>query len=116
MGLTLRVRHYWSKLNNKRFFDINDTGDLIPPISEQFDHKVDQNFNAWNVDMVYVWVFSPGSQLSLAWLGSSTNYTNIATEDYVQNLRNTVKNPQKNNLSVKVLYYIDYQSLRKKRA
>ncbi len=116
IGLTLRVRHYWSKLNNKTFFDLDKTGDLITVTSKHFNQLVDRNYNTWNVDMIYAWEFSPGSQLSIAYKSSSLTDTNIATGDYTQNLRNTYKEPQNNNFSVKVLYYVDYQSLRKKRA
>jgi len=114
MGLTFRLRHYWSKLNNKTFFDISNNGDLINLASNHFDPNVNQNYNAWTIDMLYVWEFSPGSQLSIAWKNSSYNDTNIAREDYLQNLKDTYREPQNNNISVKVLYYIDYQSFRKK--
>ena len=60
MGLNVRLRHYWSKLNNKTFFDLNKQGDLVSLTSANFDHHVDQNYNAWNIDMVYLWQFSPG--------------------------------------------------------
>ncbi len=115
MGLNLRLRHYWSKLNNKQFFDLAENGGLLTLTSNDFNHNVDQNYNVWNIDMVYVWQFSPGSQISLAWKSSSYNNSNIAREGYFQNLRDTYIEPQNNNFSLKILYYIDYQNLRKKR-
>jgi hypothetical protein len=116
MGLSARLRHYWSKLNNKEFYDLAKDGSIIPLTSTSFNHDVNQNFNTWNVDMIYVWQFSPGSELSIAWKVSSLTNTTMATQDYFKNLRNTLDQPQNNNVSFKILYYIDYQSLRKKKA
>jgi hypothetical protein len=38
----------------------------------------------------------------------------MANQDYLHNLRDTFSQPQNNNVSLKVLYYVDYQNLRKK--
>ncbi|NCD69412.1 DUF5916 domain-containing protein [Mucilaginibacter agri] len=115
MGLTLRARHYWSKLNNKQFYNLSPDGALVDLTSTNFNHDNDQNFNTWNLDMIYAWVFSPGSELSLAWKGSSQTNTDQARNGYLYNLHDTFTQPQNNNFSIKVLYYIDYQSLRKKK-
>jgi hypothetical protein len=116
MGLTLRLRHYWSKLNSKTFFDLAKDGSLANLTSSNFDHAIDQNYNAWNIDMIYLWEFSPGSQISVAWKSSSLNNSNLATQNYFYNLRKTYNEPQNNNFSLKILYYIDYQNLKKKRS
>src|SRR5260221_6142469 len=71
MGLTLRLRHYWSELNNHRYFDLAQNGALADLTSVNFKHANDQNYNAWNIDMIYLWEFSPGSQISIAWKNSS---------------------------------------------
>nr|WP_294942262.1 DUF5916 domain-containing protein [uncultured Mucilaginibacter sp.] len=112
MGLNLRLRHYWSKVNNKEFFSLGDDGYVKPLTSNNFDHT-DRNVNIWNVDMVYVWQFTPGSELSLAWKNSAYNSDLPANEGYLKNLHNTFNLPQNNNFSLKVLYYIDFQALRK---
>ncbi|MDB5125059.1 MAG: hypothetical protein JWP94_3188 [Mucilaginibacter sp.] len=116
MGLTLRLRHYWSELNNHRYFDLAQNGALTDLTSVNFKHDNDQNYNAWNIDMIYLWEFSPGSQISIAWKNSSLTNNSNATQTYFHNLRNTLYEPQNNNFSLKVLYYIDYQNLRKKKA
>ena len=113
MGLSLRLRHYWSKVNNKEFFSLTSAGNLTAPTSADFNHNVDQNYNIWNVDMIYVWQFTPGSELSLAWKNSAVNGSNPATQNYFHNLNDTFNSPQNNNFSFKILYYIDYQALRR---
>jgi hypothetical protein len=114
MGLNFRLRHYWSKVKYKDFFGLTKAGDLVAPQTNDFNHDVDQNYNIWNIDMIYVWQFSPGSELSLAWKQSAQQYSNIARQNYYYNLKDTYNQPQNNNFSVKILYYIDYQALRKK--
>jgi len=113
MGLNLRLRHYWSKLNNKEFFNLAPGGELTTLTSTDFNHDNNQNVNIWNVDMIYVWQFTPGSELSLAWKNSTFTNTNQAYFGYLHNLNDTFNQPQNNNFSLKVLYYIDFQSLRK---
>ncbi|GAB3915570.1 DUF5916 domain-containing protein [Mucilaginibacter boryungensis] len=114
-GLSFRLRHYWSKLNNKEFFDLAQNGELANLTSNHFDTANDQNYNVWNIDMIYEWQFSPGSVLSLAWKSSSLTNTNMAKYGYFNNFDNTFNQPKNNNYSIKVLYYIDYQNLKKKR-
>ena len=116
MGLTLRLRHYWSQLNNHKYFDLAQNGALADLTSVNFSPNNDQNYNAWNIDMIYLWEFSPGSQLSIAWKNSSLTNSNKATESYFRNLRTTFYEPQNNNFSLKILYYIDYQNLKKKKS
>jgi hypothetical protein len=113
MGLNFRLRHYWSKLNNKQFFDMSKDGSLATLTSADFDHNRDQNVNIWNVDMIYVWQFTPGSELSLSWKNSTFTNNTPATRGYLHNLSDTFNQPQNNNFSLKVLYYIDFQALRK---
>lgn len=114
MGLNLRLRHYWSKLNNKQFFNLATNGMVRNLTSTDFNSNNNQNVNIWNVDMVYVWQFTPGSELSIAWKNSAFSNNGLATQNYFNNLNNTINQPQNNNFSLKVLYYIDYQDLRKK--
>lgn len=114
MGVNFRLRHYWSRVNNKTFFDLAPDGGVLPLTTTDFDHNVDRNFNTWNIDMVYVWQFTPGSELSLAWKQSAQSYSNIGAQNYYYNFKDTYALPQNNNFSLKVLYYIDFQSLRKK--
>lgn len=116
MGLTFRLRHYWSKLNDKKYYDLGPNGSLDPLTSSHFNQDNDQNYNAWNIDMVYAWVFSPGSELSIAWKNAISSNTDLARFGYFRNLNETVNQPQNNNISLKILYYIDYQNLRKHRS
>jgi len=114
MGLTFRLRHYWSKLNVLQYYDLNQDGSLGPLTSNHFNTDNNMNYNDWNIDMLYVWEISPGSELSFDWKNASLIDNDQARQGYFQNFENTLHVPKNNNLSLKILYYIDYQSLVRK--
>ncbi|RFZ82808.1 hypothetical protein DYU05_11630 [Mucilaginibacter terrenus] len=113
MGLNLRLRHYWSKVDYRDFFSADKAGYLTGLTSNNFDHNINQNLNLWNIDMIYVWQFTPGSELSLSWKNSTVTSASRVDQGYFENFRDTYNVPKNNNFSLKILYYIDFQSLRK---
>lgn len=112
MGLNLTARHYWSKLINKEFYTLNADGTLASNAS--FNKPSDRNFNAFNIDMVYIWRFAPGSELSAVWKDSTPIVPYVNSVNYFKNLNQTINSPQNNNFSIKILYYLDYLQLRTK--
>ncbi|MBP1665053.1 MAG: hypothetical protein H6Q19_2193, partial [Bacteroidetes bacterium] len=111
-SLTFRMRHYWSGVGNKEFFLLNDDGTLNA--YPDFSQNMDQNYNAFTIDMIFRWIFAPGSELSLAWKTNSYDNHNEVIYNYQDNLIKSWLN-QKNSISLKVLYFIDYNRLRKKK-
>ena len=111
-GLTLRARHYWSGVDNNQFYLLQSDG----PLSDNpgFSANRNQNYNAFTIDMVFRWIFAPGSEMSVAWKTNSYSNENTLNYKYFDNLSKSWLN-QKNSLSLKVLYYIDYNSLKKKK-
>jgi hypothetical protein len=114
MSLTFRTRHYTSTVRYKDFARLNPGGDeqLV-----DYQRNRDNTYNAFNIDAVYSWWFAPGSQISVVWKNAGTNFleANQATPLYFDNLSNTINTPHNNSLSVKILYYLDYLTLRPKR-
>ncbi|RIY08774.1 hypothetical protein D0T11_13640 [Hymenobacter rubripertinctus] len=114
MSLTIRTRHYTSTVNYRDFARLSPNGEetLV-----DYRRNRDNTFNAFNVDAVYAWWFAPGSQVSIVWknAGSSFLEANEATPLYFSNLSNTINTPHNNNVSIKILYYLDYLMLRPKR-
>ncbi len=113
MGLTFRARHYASVVNNKEFYVLNTDGLLSkrPDITQ----NLDRNVNYFNVDMVYTWQFAPGSFLNVVWKNATVHSSNDANVAYLENLQNTLQSDQNNNLSLKVIYFLDYLQLKKLR-
>lgn len=114
MGITLVVRHYWSDRRNKSFYTLAANGSLIPLTGEQ-PAGTDRVYNVFNADLIYQWQFAPGSELSIAYKNSAEGYEELYRKKYTRNLDAILSGPQNNSLSVKVLYYLDYLDLKKKR-
>ena len=118
MGLTFRLRHYWSTVDIKKFHLLGEDGYLYDTefnaIDDQGNSEYDKSFNAFNIDMVYTWVFAPGSQLSIVWKNSILDFSESIPENWGRDFERTLDQPQVNSFSIKALYFIDYYSLTKK--
>lgn len=112
MAITLRARHYWSKAVYTDFLLLDEEG-LLHDSDYHNNHNV--SFNAFNIDMVYTWRFAPGSELNLVWKNAILQSDQQVNTTFYHNFKHTIRSPQANNLSLKILYYLDYLSLRKKR-
>ena len=112
-ALTLSFRHFWSRVTyNNDYYDLKDNGTL------QLNNYVsnnDINYNAWNIDLNYSWEFAPGSQLVVFYTNSIFNVNRQATINFTENLNNLFKQPIRNSLSLKFIYYIDYNIIRNKK-
>jgi hypothetical protein len=110
MSLSLRIRHYWSEAIYSKYQLLEENGFLGDVI---YNRTHDVNFNAFNVDMVYIWNFAPGSEMSIVWKNSILQKDRDIYLTYFSNLRNTLDSPQINSISIKILYFIDYLNVRK---
>lgn len=115
MNLSLRARHYWSKVHYTNFYYVDSEGYLLP---HAFMNNEDQNFNAFNLDMFYTWDFSYGSKLIIGyknWLGDDFPINGFSYKSYGANLAQVFAQPHGNELTVRVIYYVDYLKLRRKK-
>ena len=110
MALTFRLRHYWARVQYDSFKLLTEEGQLT---DTDYDNFHDNNFNAFTIDMVYRWRFSPGSDLFIVWKNSIFNSDELSTIGYWKNLDNLWEAPQTNSLSIKFIYYLDYQMVEK---
>jgi hypothetical protein len=111
MGISLRGRHYWSRVDYNDFFTLQEDGYLKPAGS--VSKNPETNVNYFNIDMVYTWQFAPGSFLNIGWKNAGNMFNQQINDPYYKNLGNTLKEPQDNNFSIKVIYFLDYLTLRK---
>lgn len=107
MTLTLNARHYWATGQYLRYFMLEQDGTLSAYDAYTGNHNY--NFNSINADVVYSWIFAPGSILSVAYKLNTLKEEQYINFSYKDNFRNTMQAPQLNQLSVRVLYYLDYQ-------
>lgn len=110
MSLSLRGRHYWSRATYYGYYNLEQNGSLT-----QYNHRDshDVSFNAFNIDMVFFWQFAPGSELNIVYKNAVLKSESYINYDYYYNLRGSLNSPQNNSISVKVLYYIDYLTIKK---
>ncbi len=111
LSLNFRARHYFSIGTYDRFYELLADGNLSDYI--KYDGNPDFNFTVFNIDMVGSWEFAPGSKLELVWKNAILDEGNIVIRHYWENIQNTWDSPQLNTFTIKFLYYIDYQSIKK---
>jgi Domain of unknown function (DUF5916)/Carbohydrate family 9 binding domain-like len=118
MNLTFRARHYWNKLENTNLYNVNTDGywterlDLTPA-------NYNANYNIFNLDIFYTWDFSLGSKVILGyknWLGN--DYLNAVdgpnNRSYTKNLGSLFNQPHGNEITLRFIYFLNYQDLRNK--
>jgi hypothetical protein len=104
MSLTFRARHYYSQAHYYRYNLLNEEGFLT---GTDYEGNHNTNFNAFNIDMVFSWYFARGSEIRIVWKDASLIKEKELIEGYFNNLRATLYSRQNNNISLKILYYLD---------
>lgn len=108
---SLRLRQYWSKGEYDKYYQLQANGKLSDQENTGYSAN-DFNFNSLNVDLVFTWLFAPGSSLNLVWKNAVLHEQTGAVANYFDNFGLLRDSPQYNSLSLKILYYLDYQLLR----
>ena len=104
-----RIRHYWSKADYVSYYVLNEDGSLG---EDAPDMDSDINTNYFNIDMSYTWRFAPGSELKFVWKNSVYQSGPEIFTSFRENIDALLDSPAINSLSLKVLYYLDYHTLK----
>lgn len=111
ISLGFDLRHYWSRVKYEdQYYFLNPNGSLSE--TELDFAKDDINYNAFTIDMVFKWNFAPGSWLTFVWK-NIVDADGEMINNYFDNVENMFQESQINSVSLKLLYYIDYQMLTK---
>jgi hypothetical protein len=111
LSLGFILRHYWSMIDyGHRYFRLLPDGYLADLPGHPKEDDI--NFNAFSFDLRLTWNFAPGSQVSVVWKQNIESEQDFLTRGYFNNFGNFFDDPHISSLSVKFLYYLDYQSLR----
>lgn len=110
-ALNLSFRNFWSIADFKenQFSTLQDNGELTPfnfVINENNDPNA--NFNIWNFDLSYSWQFAPGSEAILLYRNSIFNFDKQSEIQFTESLQNLFNQDLRQNLSLRIVYYIDY--------
>jgi hypothetical protein len=115
MGVNMRVRHYWDKVIYNEFLTLDRQSNLtynsIQGSSENNQPYFDTNLNFFNIDLQYQWRFAPGSDIFIVWKNSISARDTEFDVNYFGNLGNLWNNLQTNSISVRAVYFLDYQSI-----
>jgi hypothetical protein len=115
LNLTLRARHYWNKVSYISFHNVNSKGYLLP---RAFIPMQDENVNIFNLDAFLTWDFRLGSRFIVGyknWLGDEETVNITGRNNYLKNLGEVFDLRHGNELTVRFIYFLDYNQLRKKR-
>ena len=116
MNLTVRARHFWSNVTYTNFYTVDGEGEWRN--SEiAYTNNRNGNFNAFNIDAFYTWDFKPGCRLIVAWknaIGPDVQINGLENTKYFQNFSQVFNNPHSNEVSIRFIYFIDYNTLIRK--
>ncbi len=115
-ALTFRLRHYTDEVNWPTLGQLNDKGWYDPiafdGIGDDGVPVFDQNVNIFNIDMQFTKRFAPGSDIILVWKQQIFGSDQEFQRDYFRNLSGLGAHPQSNSISLRIVYFIDYQTIR----
>jgi len=113
MSLALSARHYWSQGKYSRYYLLKPDGGLTNINSENTDNF---NSNYITADLVYNWQFAPGSFFLITYKNQIFKDSENTVHGYFKNFSNSIDEAQINSISLKILYYLDYQAIHKKKS
>ena len=115
MGIDMRIRHYWDNVSYKQFALMDPSGNpslvIFDGKNEYGEPIYDNNYNLLNIDMQYQWRFAPGSDLIFVWKSNVFNNTKEVNSSYFDGLAQLYNADRQNSFSLRLIYFIDYQSL-----
>jgi hypothetical protein len=114
MSLSIRIRHYWDRVNYSKFGRLNDEGyldNLAFDGNQNGQSLYNRNVNFFNIDMNYIWRFAKGSDIIFNWKQSISNENQDFDSNYFSNFSSLFDVQQRNSVSLKIVYFLDYDSL-----
>lgn len=109
--ISLRARHYIKKIYYNNYYSLENDGSLNPLSFSKLNNITYTNFY---IDLSYQWTFAPGSTLSIVWKNSIIQNKDFVRKSIWSDFNDTWENEQSNSISIKAIYYIDYQMMAKR--
>ncbi|MBE0640985.1 MAG: hypothetical protein IH599_03050, partial [Bacteroidales bacterium] len=109
IGTGIWLRHYWRTGEYSEFFTLLHDGLLNP---REYTGDPDFSFNSFNLDLSLRWEFAPGSLLTLVWKNAIIDERPEWDRGFLDNLDYTLQQDHWNTVSLKFIYYLDYQNIR----
>ncbi len=112
-GINLSVVHYWSEVDKKGYHRLEKDGSLSLYQPTATYKSTDFSFNQFILFAEYTRQFAPGSFINIVWKNENDNESFTANRLYFKNLNKTLRDPHVNNLSVRIIYFLDYLDFKK---
>ncbi len=112
-AINLNFRNFWSTATYAQtgYMFLLANGNLAATSTLPTDNP-NANFNIWNLDLSYRWRFAPGSEAVLLYRNSLFNQDTKSELSYDQSLSNLFDVPLRQNISLRITYYIDYNKMK----
>jgi len=110
----MRTRYYRSRVLYNSFANVDKDGYTIP---RAFIPNQDENVNIFNLDAFLTWDFRLGSRVILGyknWLGDDEVINGAIYKTYFSNFGQVFNQPHGNEFTLKFIYFLDYNQLKKK--
>lgn len=111
MSLNISARHYMNTGKYIHYYNLEQNGEITT--SDSYVTNNDFSSNYFNIDLVYSWQFAPGSFLSFSYKNAIETERDIFNNNPTNNFKKTLNSPQTNSISLKLIYYLDYQYVKK---
>lgn len=114
-AINLRFRNFWSTADysDNVFYTLNENGSRSQIDYDISEDNPNTNFNIWNLDLSFNWRFAPGSEATLLYRNQIFNDDELSTLNYTQSLDNLFNRPIKHTLSLRVVYFLDVNNLKR---
>ena len=112
MIVSLVFRHSYSNVEYAEYFNLLPDGNL--QTATNYAGNQDTTFNTWNIDLRYSWWINRGSQLTILYRNSVSNFENEANLGFfTENFRRLFDQPILNQFSIRLDYFIDYNDVKR---
>lgn len=110
-NLSFAFRHYWAPIQyDDQFYSLEYDGTLRP---NDYSENENLNFNVWNIDLTYNWQFAPGSNIIALYRNSISQENQLSDLPFLTNIDNLLKQGMNHMVSLRLIYFLDYNSLKK---
>lgn len=110
-SMRLNLRHLWTGVKYNEYFILDEEGDLQN--QNTFEGINNINFNTLNIDLRFSWWFAPGSEMVILYRNVIASSGSSIETNYWTNFDNLIDSPQQNNLSIRLSYFLDYNTVKK---
>ena len=112
MVCSLVFRHSYSNVEYSEYNNLLGNGEL--ELATDYTGNRDTTFNTWNIDLRYSWWINRGSQLTLLYRNSTSNFENEANLSFfTENFDRLFDQPMLHQFSVRLDYFIDYNEVKR---